>query len=139
MHKFLLLLLLLALTACTSGLGRDDDPDTGDPDPQDYPELTELNAVIEEEMESSNVSGLSACITHGEDTLWCQGYGLADRDENRPVTPRTPFMLASVSKTVTGVALVHLVEAGALSLDDPENEHLDLDVNLIILTMIIIM
>jgi len=126
MRKFLL---LLALTACTPGLDPDDDPDPGEPAPQDYPELTELNAAIEDELESANVSGLSACITHGEDTLWCEGYGLADRDENRPVTPRTPFMLASVSKTVTGVALVHLAEAGELSLDDPVNGHLDFEVN----------
>jgi len=129
MPKFLFLLLLLVLTACLPPLDPPDDPAPGEQGPPDYPELTELNAAIEEELESSNVSGLSACITRDEETLWCEGYGLADRDENRPVTPRTPFMLASVSKTVTGVALVHLVEAGALSLDDPVNEHLDFDVN----------
>ena len=125
MRKFLL---LLALAACTSGPAPEDDPEPPEPTPRDYPELTALDAVIEAELETSNVSGLSACITRGEDTLWCEGYGLADREENRPVTPRTPFMLASVSKTVTGVALMHLVETGELTLDDPVGDHLDFEV-----------
>ena len=126
MRKFLL---LLALTACTPGPAPEDDPEPPEPTPRDYPELTALDAVIEAELETSNVSGLSACITRGEDTLWCEGYGLADREENRPVTPRTPFMLASVSKTVTGVALMHLVETGELTLDDPVGDHLDFEVD----------
>ena len=126
MRRFLL---LLALTACTPGPAPEDDSVPPEPTPRDYPELTALDAVIEAELETSNVSGLSACITRGEDTLWCEGYGLADREENRPVTPRTPFMLASVSKTVTGVALMHLVETGELTLDDPVGDHLDFEVD----------
>ncbi len=123
MRKFLL---LIVLTACTSGPAPEDAPD---PTPQGYPELTALDAVIEAELEASNVSGLSACITRGEDTLWCEGYGLADREENRLVTPKTPFMLASASKTVTGVALMHLIETGELTLDDPVADHLDFEVD----------
>jgi len=122
-------LLLIALTACTPRLEPDDDTEPGEPPVVEYPELTELDTVLEDELEAAPVSGLSACIIRGEETLWCNGYGLADRETERPVTARTPFMLASVSKTITGVALVHLAETGALGLDDPVNEHLDFEVH----------
>jgi CubicO group peptidase (beta-lactamase class C family) len=47
------------------------------------------------------------------------GYGLADLETRTPVTPRTNFRLASVSKQFTARAIEILAERGALSLDDP--------------------
>ena len=129
MHVFLPLLLLLAtLTACTARNHEPDEPGSDDLSVPVYPDLPELNELIQEAIEASHVSGLSACIVRNEETLWCRGFGLADREAQRPVTPQTPFMLASVSKTITGVAVMQLVESGELELDDPINDYLDFSV-----------
>ena len=129
MHLFLsVLFVLTTLTACTPRTDEPDVPSPDEPSAPEYPELLALNDLIEDQMEESKVSGLSACIVRNEETLWCQGFGLADREAQRPVTPQTPFMLASVSKTITGVAVMQLVESEALGLDDPINDYLDFSV-----------
>jgi CubicO group peptidase (beta-lactamase class C family) len=43
---------------------------------------------------------------------------------NRPVTPRTRFQAASISKTFNALAVLKLVEASEFRLDDPVNQRL---------------
>ncbi len=52
-------------------------------------------------------------------------YGLANVEWEQPVTNRTRFQLASVTKLFTAVALMRLQERGVLDLDDPVGRHLD--------------
>jgi N-acyl-D-amino-acid deacylase len=47
-----------------------------------------------------------------------RGFGLADVEHDVPVQPDNLFRIASVTKTITAVALMTLVDAGKLSLDD---------------------
>src|SRR5262245_60113227 len=49
-------------------------------------------------------SGSVLLERHGQ-PLVRRGYGLADRERRRPNTPGTPFMLSSVGKTFTAVAI----------------------------------
>ena len=51
------------------------------------------------------------------------GYGVADQT-GREVTPQTPFVLASASKPLTALAVMHLVEAGREQLDAPVQRYL---------------
>ena len=51
--------------------------------------------------------------------MWSGGSGLADVAARRPVTPRTLFAIASITKTFTSALVLRLVEHGVLSLDDP--------------------
>ncbi|MFT5684180.1 MAG: CubicO group peptidase (beta-lactamase class C family) [Myxococcota bacterium] len=99
----------------------------GDPD-GDWPSLPALDEEIVEIMEADRVAGLSACIIEDGQLAWCGGYGEANPDNGMLATPSTPFLLASVSKVVTGVAIMQAVEQGALSLDDPINDHLSFEV-----------
>jgi len=50
--------------------------------------------------------------------------GKANISENIDAAADTPYMLASISKTFIAAALLQLIEAGQLSLDDPANDHL---------------
>ncbi|MEX5719571.1 serine hydrolase domain-containing protein [Geodermatophilus maliterrae] len=68
-------------------------------------------------MRANRVPGLSLAITHGDDVVHLRGYGQAGQD--RPVTPDTPFFLASLSKSFTAVSVLQLVEAGRVELDAP--------------------
>lgn len=47
-----------------------------------------------------------------------RGYGFADRERGEPVQPTSLFRIASVSKPITAVAILALVDVGQLSLDD---------------------
>ena len=70
-------------------------------------------------MTSHHIAGVSALVVRGGGVVWEWHYGLADVALQSPVTPNTMFMLASTSKTITAVALMQLVEQGAIGLDDP--------------------
>lgn len=50
---------------------------------------------------------------------WSGASGLRDASTGQPLTPETPFRLASVTKTFTAASVLRLVEEGRLSLDDP--------------------
>lgn len=63
--------------------------------------------------------GLSLLVARGEDVLFCQGFGMADVDRGLPVTPRTRFLIGSVTKQFTALSLLLLEEEGLLSLEEP--------------------
>jgi CubicO group peptidase (beta-lactamase class C family) len=52
------------------------------------------------------------------------GLGRADADAGRPVDRGTVFRIGSISKTMTAIAVMQLVEEGRVALDDPVGEHL---------------
>ena len=63
--------------------------------------------------------GLAAGIVAGGGLAWAAGAGVADIDTGRPVTPRTLFRVASISKTLTATAVMQLRDRGLVHLDDP--------------------
>jgi CubicO group peptidase (beta-lactamase class C family) len=89
---------------------------------------TALDNYITAQMATQHISGLAAVLVKDNAIVWYGNYGLANRDENIPVTDSTIFMLASVSKTITATALMQLVEDGLVGLDDPVNDHIPITV-----------
>lgn len=87
-----------------------------------------LDEFILSEMEKAHLPGLAACIVKGDKVEWARGYGWANIENALPVTTETPFMLASVSKTVTATAVMHLSEKSAFALDDDINDYLSFPV-----------
>ncbi|MEY2520701.1 MAG: hypothetical protein QOF24_2460 [Verrucomicrobiota bacterium] len=57
--------------------------------------------------------------------LHLAGYGFADLKAGARITPDSLFDLASVSKNITGVAIMTLVEKGKLKLDQPVAKYLE--------------
>ena len=109
--------------------GADDttDPDDGE-QPITYPELAVLDSTITELMAEGHVPGLQASLVADGQVRWSKGYGLADAVAGTEVTVDHSFMLASISKTVTAVALMQLYDDGAFDLDDPIGDYLDFQV-----------
>lgn len=68
--------------------------------------------------------GMGVGIVRGPETIYAKGFGLADAERGKPVSPRTVFRIGSISKTMTAVGLMQLWERGLFALDDPVNEHL---------------
>jgi len=76
---------------------------------------------IEEQMAMAHIPGLAVAVTRPGEVLWTGAFGLANRETNLEVTADTPFMLASVSKTVTAAAVMHAWQEGDFDLDDDIN------------------
>ena len=70
-------------------------------------------------MSTYGVPGGALTITRNGHLIMARGYGLMDQDNNVSAKPDTLFRIASLSKTITAVAVMHLVELGKLSLDQP--------------------
>ncbi len=62
--------------------------------------------------------GLAVAIVKDRRLLWSQGYGYADADHEVPITPDTPFWIASVTKPFVGLAFLHLEAEGLIDLDE---------------------
>ena len=84
----------------------------------------DLDAFITQSMVRGGHPGLAALIIRDGAVVWSANYGLAQVEPAVPVTDDTLFMLASVSKTVTAVAVLQLWEEGRFGLDDDINRYL---------------
>jgi CubicO group peptidase (beta-lactamase class C family) len=79
---------------------------------------------ILERMAHYHVPGVSVAVINKGKIEWAKGYGVKEAGGNDPVTPETLFQAASVSKPVTALAALRLVEKGILELDAPVNDKL---------------
>lgn len=71
-----------------------------------------------------DVPGAALVIVDANDEVLAESFGVAD-DSGRAVTADTPFRIASLSKQLTGLAAMQLVEAGELELDAPVGRYLE--------------
>lgn len=77
-----------------------------------------IDRQIERFMERSALKGVSLAIVQDEQLVFTRAYGFANEEQNIEASPEHLFRLASVSKLITAVAIMKLVEEGRLSLDD---------------------
>lgn len=82
-----------------------------------------IDAYVDAQMRELRVPGLAIGIVQGDQIVHLKGFGTAGPD-GRPVTPQTPFQLASLVKPMTGVAIMQLVETGKIDLDAPVQRYL---------------
>lgn len=80
--------------------------------------------TLEQVMRRFRVPGVSVAVIHDFKIHWAKAYGVADASSGRPVRTDTPFQAASISKPVTALAAMLLVQQGRFGLDDDANRHL---------------
>jgi CubicO group peptidase (beta-lactamase class C family) len=97
--------------------------------PKLFLDSAELDSFILDQMYTNHIPGVSACIVKEGEIIWMGVYGFADMENNIYVADTTTFMLASVSKTVVGVALMQLYEYGLFDLDDDIDWYLPFNVD----------
>jgi len=83
-----------------------------------------LDAVLQSYVDEGKVAGVVALIARGGQLAHLRGYGLADMESRIPMTSEVIFRIASMTKAVTSVAVMMLVEEGRLSLNDPLSRHI---------------
>ncbi len=79
---------------------------------------------LEERMKHHKVMGVSIAVVHDFKIDWARGYGWADMSEKRPVTEKTLFQAASISKSLNGVGVMKLVQDGKIDLNTDINQYL---------------
>ncbi len=89
----------------------------------DSPDYTRLDSYIQSQMEDCRIPGFSLGIIRDGGVLYLKGYGKAD-ETGSAVTPQTPFLIGSISKTFTALAVMQLVEAGKVALDQTVKTYL---------------
>jgi len=84
------------------------------------PELKNLY----DRMRHFNVPGVTVGVINDSKVEWARGYGLLEMDKDLPVTPNSIFHACSMSKLVTVMAVLKLVQDGVLALDEKINKKL---------------
>ena len=79
----------------------------------------EQRSIIETNRETQGIPGLAVAIVKEGEILAAEGFGFRNVEQKLPMTAQTVFPLCSLSKSFTGVAIMQLVEAGQLALDEP--------------------
>jgi CubicO group peptidase (beta-lactamase class C family) len=77
-----------------------------------------------ERMAHFHVPGFSIALVDHKEIVWAKGYGITEAGGSQQITEETIFQAASISKPVTAMVALHLVEAGALDLDVDVNQAL---------------
>src|ERR1035437_2293459 len=82
-----------------------------------------VDAYVKSEMNAVRAPGLSLAIVHGDQIVHRRSSGIAD-PQGRPVTSETPFILGSLSKSFTALAIMQQVGQGRVVLDAPVQRYL---------------
>ena len=92
-----------------------------------------IDKVLADAVARGDVPGVVAMVTDRRGIVYQGAFGVADASTRRPITVDTVFRIASMTKPVTSLAVMQLVEQGRLSLDDPAEKYLPQLANLKVL------
>jgi CubicO group peptidase (beta-lactamase class C family) len=75
--------------------------------------------LVRGEMARQHIPGLALLVARNGETVRAEGFGFANLELNVPVRPETVFQSGSIGKQFTATAVMMLVQAGKISLEDP--------------------
>lgn len=81
--------------------------------------LAELDRELAAIVEAHGIVGASVAVSDADRLVYVRGFGQADIEAGRPMTGETPLRAGSVSKLITALAAMRLVEEGRLDLQSP--------------------
>ena len=83
------------------------------------PKLPGVGAAMQSAVDAGEVSGAVTVVVNRHKTLHLETIGLANIAENKPMRANSVFWIASMTKPVTGVAILMLQDEGKLHVSDP--------------------
>ena len=81
-------------------------------------------AVVDEAVDQGELAFAVAAIGNSEGQLWAHAAGHRDIDQRHTATSDNIIQIASMTKLVTSIAALQLVERGLLALDEPADVHI---------------
>jgi CubicO group peptidase (beta-lactamase class C family) len=118
---------MAALTLSLAGVALADDLQTvGDPDSLGFSarRLERMTSWFEAQTKKGDPSGFVVAIARGGKLAYLQPTGFEDHDRQIPMRPDSIFRIGSMSKQITSVATMILVDEGKLELDAPVAQYL---------------
>ncbi len=82
-----------------------------------------IDVYIERQMRRLNIPGASLAIVEGDQVMYLRNFGQARPGGEAP-TSQTPFLIGSLTKSFTAMAVMQLVESGKIELDAPVQRYL---------------
>ncbi|GAA0372258.1 serine hydrolase domain-containing protein [Bacillus horti] len=79
---------------------------------------TEFESYLATKLEELPIAGLAIAVSQNGETIYKKGFGSRNLQSMEPVTPETIFGVASITKSLTALAMITLDSEGALSIDD---------------------
>jgi len=89
-----------------------------------FPQPNVLDALLQQIKTTYNLVGMTVSVAKNNQIVFTKGYGLRDVARNLTMNDSSQYRIASVSKTITAIALMKLYENGAFSLDDDISQYL---------------
>ncbi|MCK1441779.1 beta-lactamase family protein [Bradyrhizobium sp. 2] len=122
----ILLTALAALTLLVDSALADDLQIVGDPDTLGFSakRLARITSWFETHTKTGDPSGFVVGIARGGKLAYLQPTGFEDHDKKIPMRPDSIFRIGSMSKQITSVATMMLVDEGKLDLDAPVAQYL---------------
>jgi serine beta-lactamase-like protein LACTB, mitochondrial len=81
------------------------------------------DSLVQEQMKKQNIAGLALTIVVDRKIVISRAYGLADLENQVPVSTATLFRTGSIAKPMTSTAAMALYQAGKLDLDAPVQKY----------------
>jgi CubicO group peptidase (beta-lactamase class C family) len=94
-----------------------------DAQPSDLPSLRGFDEFVAEVMKNWKAPGVAIVVVQNDNVVMLKGYGFRDLEKKLPVTPKTLFPIASITKSFTVTTLGTLVDEGKLKWDTPIREY----------------
>lgn len=117
MHRLILLSLVLA---CSPGSYSSSASSTSTPSST----TAALDSTLSQLFALDLAPGMAVAVVRDTQLIYAKGFGWADVEAKRPVTPETIFYIASTTKSFTGLAAAILDEQGRIDLDAPLSRYL---------------
>ncbi len=115
LYRFTILLaLVLGTVACT-------EPQVAPPESVGLSseKLQDIHGLLEGLVETKSIAGGVALVARKGQIAYLDAVGMQDVETETPMAPDTIFRICSMTKPITSVAIMMLVDEGLLSLDDP--------------------
>src|SRR5215831_11398599 len=81
--------------------------------------LGRIQGAVQRHIDAHDISGAVTLVARRGRVAQFEAYGLADLDSRKPMAKDNLFWIASMSKPITGVAIMMLLEEGKVRLTDP--------------------
>ncbi|SVB57697.1 uncharacterized protein METZ01_LOCUS210551 [marine metagenome] len=86
--------------------------------------LTAFSRQLRADVAADDVGGIVAGVMVDGDLVWAQAFGWADRDARTPMSTASISRTGSISKSVTAVLMMRLLDEGVIGLDEPVERYL---------------